>query len=47
MVMGRRHSTLVAVRADEMYLIFDEKVAGERESTSDAPPPSLTVAPLD
>ena len=46
-LMGRGHSpTPNAVSADEMHRFFDAKVAGVRASTSDAPPPSFSVAPL-
>ena len=33
-------------RADGMHRCFDAKVASVRASTSDAPPPSFTAAPL-
>jgi len=36
-----------AVGVDEIHRFFDEKVAGVRSSTADAPPPSFSVAPLD
>ena len=35
-----------AVSADEIHPIFEEKVAGIRSSTTDAPPPSFSMAPL-
>ena len=45
--MGRGHApTPVAVSADEMHCFFDAKVAGVRASTSDAPAPSFSAAPL-
>jgi len=47
-LMGRGRVPLsAAVGADEIHRFFDEKVAGVRSSTADAPPPSFSVAPLD
>ena len=37
---------LVPISAEDMHHFFDTKVAGVRASTSDAPPPSFTAAPL-
>ena len=46
--MGRGHVPIsAAVGADEIHRFFDEVVAGVRSSTTDAPPPSFSVAPLD
>jgi hypothetical protein len=46
-LMGRRQApTSVAITADEMHRFFDSKVADVRASTSDAPPPSFSAAPL-
>ena len=47
-LMGRGRVPLsAAVGAEEIHRFFDEKVAGVRSSTADAPPPSFSVAPLD
>ena len=47
MLIGRGHiPTSADVNADEMHRYFDARVAGVRASTSNAPPPSFTVAPL-
>ena len=47
MLMGRGHTpTSADVNADELHRHFDAEVVGVRASTSDAPPPSFTAAPL-
>ena len=44
--MGRgRAPVSTPVSADEAHRFFDDKVAGVRASTDDAPPPSYTTAP--
>ena len=44
--MGRgRSQTLPAVSADELHRFFDDKVAGVRSSTTNAPKPSFSTAP--
>ena len=46
-LMGRGQAPATnAVSAHDMHRFFDAKVAGVRASTSDAPPPSFTAAPL-
>ena len=46
-LMGLRHASITgAVSADDMHHFFDMKVAGVRTSTTDAPSPSFTAAPL-
>lgn len=45
--MGRGQTPSSAtINSDKMHSFFDAKVAGVRASTSDAPPPSFTAAPL-
>ena len=43
--MGRGRAPVSTVDADEAHRFFDNKVAGVRASTDDAPPPSYTTAP--
>ena len=44
--MGRGHVPLsTSVDAHQLHRFFDDKVAGVRASTADAPPPSFTTAP--
>jgi len=46
-LMGRRHALMsVTITGDDMHRFFDFKVADVRASTSDAPPPSFSAAPL-
>ncbi len=46
-LMGRGRTPITdVVSADVMHQFFDSKVAAVRASTSDAPPPSFTAAPL-
>jgi hypothetical protein len=45
-LMGRGRPTIAdGPSADQMHKFFDDKVAGVRFSTADAPPPSFTTAP--
>ena len=45
-LMGRGHVPLsTAVDARQLHRFFDDKVAGVRASTADAPPPSFTTTP--
>ena len=45
-LMGRGHVPLsTSVDARQLHRFFDDKVAGVRASTADAPPPSFTTAP--
>jgi hypothetical protein len=45
-LMGRGHApTPPAVDADDIHRFFDEKVAGVRASTADAPTPSFSTVP--
>ena len=46
-LMGRGRVPLsAAVGANEIHRFFDDKVAGVRSSTADAPPPTFTTVPL-
>jgi len=46
-LMGRQNAPMSgAITADEMLRFLYSKVANVRASTSDAPPPSLSAAPL-
>ena len=45
LLMGRGRAPVSTVDADEAHRFFDNKVAGVRASTDDAPPPSYTTAP--
>jgi hypothetical protein len=45
-LMGRGHAPISsAVDADKIHRFFDEKVAGVRAATADAPAPSFSTAP--
>ena len=45
-LMGREHAlTSSAVDADKIHRFFDEKMAGVRMATADAPAPSFSTAP--
>jgi len=47
-LMGRGRATVSApINAEEAHCFFDNKVAGVRASTADAPPPSYSTAPPD
>ena len=47
-LMGRgRVPTSASTSADHMHQFFDDKVAGVRASTDNAPPPTYTTAPPD
>jgi hypothetical protein len=47
-LMGRgRAAASAPINAEEMHRFFDNKVAGVRASTADAPPPSYSTAPPD